>query len=207
MKTAHKLGALGLLIALTTSLCCITPILALLAGIGGLASTFAWIDPLRPYMVGFTILVLALAWYQTLKPKRQTNCSCDSTDFPTGKSRSTPFQHSVIFLSINTTLAILMLTFPTYAHLFIPKTEGNIAITHPSKIQKVQCSIRGMTCSGCEEHINHQLSTLPGILHTTTSYRKGNAIIEFDPSRTEINEIQKAIEKAGYTVTDQREIL
>jgi hypothetical protein len=41
MKSENKIVGLGLLTAISASLCCITPVLALLAGTSGLASTFS----------------------------------------------------------------------------------------------------------------------------------------------------------------------
>lgn len=66
----------GLLTATAASLCCITPVLALLGGASGLASSFSWIEPFRPYLIGLTVLVFALAWYQKLKPQKQVDCDC-----------------------------------------------------------------------------------------------------------------------------------
>ena len=71
MKSENKLIGAGLLTAITASLCCITPVLALIAGTSGIASTFSWIEPFRPYLIGLTILVLAFAWYQKLKPQKE----------------------------------------------------------------------------------------------------------------------------------------
>ena len=57
MKTEYKLVGVGLLTAISASICCITPVLALLAGTSGLASTFSWLEPFRPYFIGLTFLV------------------------------------------------------------------------------------------------------------------------------------------------------
>ena len=79
MKNNKRLIGTSVLAAITASLCCITPMLALLVGTSGVASTFSWIEPFRPYLIGFTILILAFAWYQKLKPKDQNeiDCSCE----------------------------------------------------------------------------------------------------------------------------------
>ncbi len=66
--------------------------------------------------------------------------------------------------------------------------------------------IDGMTCSGCEKHVNCEVNKLTGIVKTTVSYENGNAIIEFDKTQTDIDEIKKAIEKIGYSVTDKKEV-
>lgn len=60
MKTDKKLIGTGLLTAIAASLCCITPVLALVAGTSGLASTFSWLEPFRPYFIGLTVLVLGI---------------------------------------------------------------------------------------------------------------------------------------------------
>jgi len=78
MVTDGKLIGTGLLTAIAASLCCITPVLALIAGTSGLASTFSWLEPFRPYFIGLTILVLAFAWYQKLKPQKKIDCNCEA---------------------------------------------------------------------------------------------------------------------------------
>ena len=57
------------------------------------------------------------------------------------------------FLGIITLVVALLLSFPIYAHIFFPKPENKTIITQSSKIQKVEFTIKGMTCSGCEHHI------------------------------------------------------
>ena len=37
----------------------------------GIASTFSWIEPAGTYLIGLSIVVLAFAWYQKLKPVPQ----------------------------------------------------------------------------------------------------------------------------------------
>ena len=82
MKTDNKLIGTGLLTAIAASLCCITPVLALIAGTSGLASNFSWLEPFRPYFIGLTILVLGFAWYQKLKPQKKIDCKCETTEKP-----------------------------------------------------------------------------------------------------------------------------
>lgn len=82
MKTDNKLIGTGLFTAIAASLCCITPVLALIAGTSGIASTFSWLEPFRPYFIGLTILVLGFAWFQKLKPKKQIDCECEINEKP-----------------------------------------------------------------------------------------------------------------------------
>ncbi len=198
MKTDNKLIGVGILTAIAASLCCITPVLALIAGTSGLASTFSWLEPFRPYFIGLTILVLGFAWYQKLKPKKQINCNCETEEKP-------KFIHSKMFLGIVTAFAIIMLAFPYYSSIFYPKTEKQIIVVDKANIQKVEFTISGMTCASCEEHVNHEVNKLPGIINCNASYEKGNAIVEFDNSQTNIADIEKAINSTGYSVTNKKE--
>jgi len=198
MKDDNKLIGAGLLTAIAASLCCITPVLALIAGTSGLASTFSWLEPFRPYLIGLTIVVLAFAWYQKLKPKKEIDCNCDTEEKPT-------FIQSKMFLGIITAFAIIMLAFPYYSSVFYPKTEKQIIVIDKSNIQKVEFTISGMTCAGCEEHVNHEVNKLTGIISSNVSYENEKALVEFDNSKTKITEIEKAINSTGYSVTHKKE--
>ena len=198
MKTDKKLIGAGLLTAFTASLCCITPVLALVAGTSGLASTFSWLEPARPYFISLTISVLGFAWYQKLKPKKQIDCNCETDEKP-------KFIQSKMFLGIITAFSIVMLAFPYYAHIFYPKAEKQVIVVDKSNVQTVEFSISGMTCASCEEHVNHEVNKLSGIIKSTASYENENAIVEFDNSKTNIAEIEKAINGTGYSVTDKKE--
>lgn len=91
IRTNAKLLVAGVITALGTSLSCITPLLALAAGVGGAASAFSWLDPFRPYLMGLCLIVLGFAWYQQLKPKEQVPaCDCEAE----GKQ---PFMQSKVF--------------------------------------------------------------------------------------------------------------
>lgn len=108
MNSENKLIGVSLLTAITASLCCITPVLALIAGTSGIASTFSWLDPFRPYFIGLTILVLSYAWYLKLKPKKDMDCECETDDLPTGKTGKPKFIQSKSFLGIITVFAMLL---------------------------------------------------------------------------------------------------
>ena len=198
MKSDNKLIGTGLLTAITASLCCITPVLALIAGTSGIASTFSWIEPFRPYLIGLTILVLGFAWYQKLKPQKEIDCECETDEKP-------KFIQSRKFLGIVTVFAIVMLAFPYYSGIFYPNTEKQIILVDKSDIKTTEFKISGMTCASCEEHVNHEVNKLNGIVNSTVSYENGNAIVEFEKTKTNETEIEKAINSTGYQVTDKKE--
>lgn len=194
----NKLAVTSILTAITASLCCITPVLALIAGTSGVASTFSWIEPFRPYLIGLTILVLLLAWYQKLKPEKEIDCKCETDEKP-------KFIKSKTFLGIVTIFAIVMLAFPYYSSIFYPSNEKQIIVVDKTNIKTIEYKISGMTCASCETHINHELNKLNGIVNSKTSYKNGNTIIEFDKTKTNEAEIEKAINSTGYKVTNKKE--
>lgn len=194
----NKLAITSILTAITASLCCITPVLALIAGTSGVASTFSWIEPFRPYLIGLTILVLLFAWYQKLKPEKEIDCECETDKKP-------KFIQSKTFLGVVTVFAIVMLAFPYYSSMFYPNSEKQIVVVDKSNIKTTEYKISGMTCASCEAHVNHEVNKLNGIVNSKTSYENGNAIIEFDETKTNELEIEKAINATGYKVTNKKE--
>jgi copper chaperone CopZ len=198
MKTNKNLGVTVLLTALSTSLCCITPVLALIAGTSGLASTFSWLTPFRPYLIGLTLLVLAFAWFQKLKPQMTDKDCCDAADKP-------KFVSSKKFLGIVTVLAIGLLAFPYYASAFFPKQNNSgkqIIIVDKANIQTFQGKIKDIECKACELHIKQEVNKLPGILQCDVSYENSNAVIEFDSSKVSAQQIKSVINSTGYPATE-----
>ncbi len=203
MKTENQKGWLfGVAAAVAASLCCITPVLALLGGVSGIASSFSWIEPYRPYLIGATTLVFGFAWYQKLKPrtKEEIACECETDEKPS-------FWQSKNFLGIITVFAALMVAFPHYSHIFYPKSPiTNVVIVEKSNIQQVEFKISGMTCQSCSEHVNHALDGVQGVLEHTTSYEQGTSLVKFDASKATKEKLVEAVDATGYTVTETKEL-
>lgn len=198
LKMKNKIVASStILAALLSSICCIVPVLALIAGTSGLASTFSWLEPLRPYLIGLTIAVLSFAWYQKIKPKKQADCNCEADN-------KKSFWQSKTFLAVVTIIAGLLMTFPKYAKVFYPKPhQTKVIVVDKSNIQTAEFKIKGMTCEGCTEHINSELSKTSGVIEFNTSYEKGNSLVKFDNSKTSVDSLASVINKTGYKVTSQ----
>jgi len=187
-------ASVSILTAITASLCCITPLLAIIAGSSGLASSFSWLEPFRPYLIGLTILVLAFAWYQKLKHKSEVDCECETENKP-------KFIQSKLFLTIVTVFAGLMLAFPHYAHIFYSNTNNNTSlVTDASNIEIVEFKIQGMTCRGCEAQIENEVNKLSGIISVNADYENASTKVEFDNTKSNTNEIEQAILKTGYKI-------
>jgi mercuric ion transport protein len=195
IKSLSTFTTAGVLSAIAASLCCITPVVALLAGSSSIAANFSWIEPARPYLIALSIAALLFAWYVKLKPANTNNvdCTCETT-------KRASFLRSKTFLGIVTVFAILMMAFPLYAKLFYPGLKIPAATVAAGNKQQVKFTIQGMTCEGCEEHINNELSKLGGVCAYKTSYVNRNSLVSFDKSKVDLKTIEAAINKTGYKV-------
>src|SRR5258706_9888773 len=151
MKTQITLSVLT---ALSASMCCITPILAIIGGTGSLATSFHWIEPFRPYFIGAFVLVLGFAWFQTINAKKEEDC-CE----PTWRKS---FFRSKMFLSIITIFSFLLITFPTYSKFLFNNTSATYTQDQVN-LKKIELMVSGMTCTSCELHIESEVKKLPGV--------------------------------------------
>lgn len=190
----NKLLSSGILLAFTSSLCCIIPLLALFGSVGSIASMFSWIEPIRPYLLGATTLVLAIAFYQTYKPSSKDNCGCETKQ--TGMQSKT-------FLWIVTFLSVALSAFPYYAPYF-QKTPIQQNTANNSYNKQSVLHIRGMSCSACEGHINHALQSKRGVCSVVTSYGKGQAVVKFDSTQISLTQLKMIVEQeTGYKIVNK----
>lgn len=191
MKNNSKWIGAGILTAIASSACCIVPFLALISGTTGAASNMEWLQPIRPYLILFTVLVLSYSWYQKLKPKKVT-CTCDS--------QKPSFWQSKLFLAIVTVFAIVMTFFPFFSATMLKSNKKEVIYVKTENLQTASFDIKGMTCASCEEHINHSVNEIKGVTKVNSSYKQGKTTIEYDKTKTDLNEIKKAITKTGYSI-------
>ena len=194
-KTSKNLAYTGLFAAVAASSCCIPPVIALIAGVGGGASALSWMEPFRPYLIGLAVLAIGYAWYSYLKTKKADDC-CEVDAKPKW------FQTKGFLIGI-TLFAAISISFPYYSHIFYPDNKKEVVIVNQSKIQTVNFEVEGMTCASCEQHVTHAVNELDGIVNVAASFEKANAKVEFDNSKTNIEDIEKAINSTGYKVINK----
>jgi mercuric ion transport protein len=195
IRSSSVLTGSGIISAIAASLCCITPLIALLAGTGTVAANFSWIEPARPYLVGLSLLVLALAWYLKLRKAKTTeeDCNCESP------MRKNSFLQSKFFLGVVTVFALVMISFPLYAKVFYSSGTHKTVATVNNK-QQVKFRISGMGCEDCAAPVNLQISKLPGVISFSTSYTNQSSVVSFDRSQLDVKTIEAAINRSGCKV-------
>lgn len=193
IKNSKKAVATGVLAAIAASSCCIPPIIAAIAGVGGASASLSWMEPLRPYLIVLAVVAISYAWYNHLKTKKADDCVCEI--------EKPKFYRTKSFLVGITLFAALSITFPYYSGIFYPNSKQEVVISDNSNILKTTINIDGMTCDACQHHVNQVVNNLPGIVSVNSSYEKGNTEVAFDNTQTTIVEIEKAINSTGYNVT------
>ena len=197
-KDKNSKGAVttGVLSALAASSCCIPPVIAAIAGVGGAAGTLSWMEPLRPYLLGLAVIAIGYAWYNHFKPKKDDDCGCEI--------EKPKFYQTKGFLIGITLFAAISITFPYYSGIFFGDNKKEVIVVDKNNIQKTNFTIDGMTCDACQNHVNHAVNELPGIIDVKSSYSEGNAVVEFDTTQTNILEIEEAINSTGYKVVGKK---
>lgn len=178
--------------AVWASLCCITPVLALLLWVGGIASTFDRIQPFRPYIIWFTVLVLLYLWWKFLNKKygkQEIDCDCEE---------DANFYSTWWFMILITFIAGALLLFPYYAQVFAQWWSTTSAIVSASEVTET-FSVEGMTCGGCEALAKWTLSNYAWISKVDASYIDGEVTVNFDPSQISLEDIKvNLLKDTGY---------
>lgn len=198
MKSNKFFRNSAIVTAVLASLCCITPVLAVLGGLSGIASTFSFLEPFRLYFIAFTTIILGYAFYNAYKPKKkdEIECACDDDKVDTKKS----FINSKSFLWIVAMIAVILITFPYYSQAFFPEPQS-VFSTNSNHIIKAKLEIEGMTCTSCEQSVEYALKSEKGVLSAESSYKTGIAYVQFDDTKVQPEQLKKAVEsKVGYKV-------
>ena len=196
-QPSKSLFGAGLLAALAASLCCITPLLAVVGGLGGAASSFAWLEPYRLYLVALTVAVLGFAWYRQLRP---VAAAADCCAVPAQRS----FMQSTGFLASVTVLAALLLAFPYYGAKLYPTTKPSAPVASTTDAAPIWQTrtyrIEGMTCEACAHHVEQAVQQVPGVESVAVSYDQATAQVRYNSAQAQAAQVESAINSTGYHV-------
>jgi Cu+-exporting ATPase len=70
--------------------------------------------------------------------------------------------------------------------------------------QKVDFPVEGMSCASCAVKIEDTLAHLEGVAQAAVNFAAEKATLTFDPSKTKMEDIIKAIEDLGYKTTQNK---
>lgn len=65
-------------------------------------------------------------------------------------------------------------------------------------MEKTQFKVEGMDCGGCVKSVTRMLTGVSGVASVAVSFEDASAAVEFDPARTNLAELKRAVERAGF---------
>lgn len=186
--------------AIASSLCCVLPLIAVVFGLGAFGAVSAF-DTLRPYLLVLAFAALAFSFYSIYF--RREKCA-------EGEACATKPVNKInqLFLWVGL-LAISAFALAPYYTGYLMAAAGNApqvsseampaASLEESQANKtVIIEVDGMTCAGCEPHINDTLKQLNGVASSEASYQNKNVKVVFNPKQITVEQIKKAINEIGY---------
>ena len=107
-----KAAVAGVGAALVASACCIGPVVFSLLGVGALSASAVRLEPYRPWLLGFTAVLVGAGFYSAYRPTA-TAANCDDGTC-TPQSRRT----AKMLAWIAAAIAAVVITFPYYIGWF-----------------------------------------------------------------------------------------
>lgn len=195
--------------ALAASLCCTGPLLFVIVGAGAFGAASAF-EPLRPYMLSAAVLLLAYGFYRAYfrRDARAADCAPGTSCASSSVASSSAGRAGLWFASA---LVLAFALAPLYAGhisaaLLRKETVEERAASQPASRalaeseawQTATIEIEGMSCVSCEAPIEAALENTPGVGGADVSYEAGTARVQYDPRKTGVQQLRRAIETTGY---------
>jgi copper chaperone CopZ len=180
-----KANSAGILAAVMGSICCTGPLLLVGVGLGAGAAVigrYHWF-----FVIG-GIAVLTWAWVKYFREKARYACEYRAM----GSRSSSLF---TLLLASVIVLAFAGLNLRSYIFAGAPPAAPSNALTN---LQRVVIPVEGMTCVTCEIAVRNALKKVKGVISAHVSVATKNAIIDYDPTRTNPDQLVMAINSTGY---------
>ncbi|MCX7160720.1 MAG: heavy-metal-associated domain-containing protein [Proteobacteria bacterium] len=65
-------------------------------------------------------------------------------------------------------------------------------------MEKIEFKVEGMDCGGCVKSVTRMLTGTAGVVSVDVSLEGAKAAVEFDPTKTSLPELKRAVERAGF---------
>jgi len=187
--------------------CCLGPALFTLLGIGGIG-LISDIVPYRTPLMALSLVFLGTGFYFAYRKPRKCSAGCRP---PPGKR----LNRIIVWVA-----AVFLLVFSVIPYLIggdsmkdhspalssgadtaITFTAAPVLAAEKKAPETIPLAVKGMTCVSCEPTVKKALKNLPGVSGVKVSYKKGEAVIEYDPEKVTPEQMIDAINKTGYSAS------
>jgi copper chaperone CopZ len=188
---------LGILSAVTASVCCLGPVLLVLLGLGGLG-VGALIGRYHWWFIGAATALLTVAWRSYLNEAGR--CRTAHCDMVGGKRTRT-----VLFLASTVVAVFVGLNLYPYA------SQSRLTAHHAARpiqgpLTSVRIPVEGMTCFTCELTVESSVKNLPGVRNVDAKVTESAAYVQYDPARVKVGDLVAAINKTGYKASRPKDL-
>lgn len=183
--------------AIASSLCCVLPLVALVFGLGafGMGAIF---ESVRPYLLVLAFAALAFSFYRVYF--RREACSDEQVCATKPFSRT---NHFLLWTGLIVIVAFALAPYYTGYLMVAASSSANEPASVTSAVteapnETVVINVDGMTCAGCEPHINETLSRLNGVAASEANYQNKNVKVVYNSKQISLGQIKAAINEIGY---------
>lgn len=176
--------------AALASMCCILPVGLGAVGLSG-AVLSAFFEPLRPYFLALSAVLLIVGFYFAFRrPAAGEACHAES-------SRLSRASRPTLFVAALATAVLAM--FPSVSSL---ASGGAETLRSDVESAVIVLQVDGMTCESCARGVRSELLDVPGVLDAAVSYEQKTAEVRVREERPpEVALLIEAVNKAGYSAS------
>ncbi|MEP6585919.1 MAG: mercuric transporter MerT family protein [Candidatus Udaeobacter sp.] len=178
----------GILSALLGSICCVGPLVLIALGLGTGAAV---IGRYHWFFVMAAIAVLAWAWTKYFREK--ACCACEHRAMNGGGI-------SLLTLVLASAIVLAFAGFNISSYVFAGSAPP-VARSASLNLQRVVIPVEGMTCATCEVAVRNALKRVDGVNSAHVSVATKTATVDYDPAKTNPEQLVSAINSTGYRVS------
>lgn len=187
--------------AIASSLCCVLPLIAVVFGLGAFGAASAF-EPLRPYLLVLAFSALAYGFYQVYFQREKCAEGESCATKPVNKLNQMFLWFGLLMISAfalapyytGYIMAVVSNPHPPTTNSTIPIASETESVAN----RTIVIAVEGMTCVGCEPHINETLKALNGVASSEASYQNKNVKVVYNPNQISLEQIKRAIDEIGY---------
>jgi copper chaperone CopZ len=82
------------------------------------------------------------------------------------------------------------------------ESDSKVETTQVVEYEKMELTVTGMTCTGCENTIKNGLKQVDGVFEVEASHKNNKVTIKVEKDKVSREEIAQQIETIGYNVSE-----
>lgn len=180
--------------AVTASLCCILPVVAVALGLTGFAAS-RFFETWRPYLLALTFALLGLGIYLAYRPRTE---ACEPGTL-CARPNFVRWNRAILWLV--TVLVVVLAAFPYYSGAVaraIPGEEKVAPAPSANLAARAVMNVEGMDCGGCAALLEKKLSQIPGVRRAEVNFERKQASVDYDAQAVAPSRFAEIIKEAGF---------